>query len=297
MNKNMNPNPKLSIITVNKNNAAGLEKTMQSVVTQTFTNFEFIIIDGGSNDGSVDLIKKYADKITYWVSEADSGIYNGMNKGIKRACGDYCLFLNSADWLIEAGTLQNVFDEIAGLAEADVYYSDLMNADGSLLCYVKDINVNNLIYGTISHQNSLIKRSLFIEHGYYNESLSIASDWEFFLRECYTYKIKFLHINTNIAIFNMDGISTNKTDARKIEDERVIRNVFGELSDSIVALWRYHNTSYADIITKWGDSAILEFALRTYRFLARRLVKQRHRQGNEIIVNRTFWQLSRNQKK
>jgi glycosyltransferase involved in cell wall biosynthesis len=280
---------KLSIITVNKNNAAGLEKTMQSVVTQTFTDFEYIVIDGGSDDGSVEIIKKYSDKVTYWVSEPDTGIYNGMNKGIKQAHGDYCLFLNSADWLIAAETLANVFDEIAGLDEVDVYYSDLMNADGSLLCYAKDISVNSLIYGTISHQNSLIKRDLFIEHGYYNESLSIASDWEFFLRECHVYKIKFMHIDTNIAIFDMDGISMNKTDARKIEDERVIRNVFGELSDSIVELWRYHNTSHADIIAKWGDSAILDFALRTYRFLVRRIVKQSG-QGNEIIVNRTFWQ-------
>jgi glycosyltransferase involved in cell wall biosynthesis len=287
---------KLSIITVNKNNAAGLEKTMQSVVAQTYTNFEYIVIDGGSDDGSVEIIKKYVDKVTYWVSEADSGIYNGMNKGIKQARGDFCLFLNSGDWLVEAETLRDVFAEIAGLAEADVYYSDLMKADGSLLCYVKDIGVNNLIYGTISHQNSLIKRSLFIEHGYYNESLSIASDWEFFLRECYAHKIKFRYINTNIAIFNLDGISTNKSKDRKIEDERVLQNVFGDLSDSIIELWRYQNTSYADIIMRWGDSAILEFALRTYRFIVKRIIKQRRKRGSGIVADERFGNFPRIEK-
>jgi len=83
---------KLSIITVNLNNAAGLQKTIESVITQTFTDYEYIIIDGGSTDGSVDVIKQHADKITYWVSEPDKGIYNAMNKGILQAKGEYCLF-------------------------------------------------------------------------------------------------------------------------------------------------------------------------------------------------------------
>jgi glycosyltransferase involved in cell wall biosynthesis len=288
---------KLSIITINKNNVAGLEKTIQSVIAQTFSDYEYIVIDGASDDGSIAVIEKYADNITYWVSELDSGIYNGMNKGIRAARGDYCLFLNSGDWLIEAETLRNVFNEIAGLDEADVYYSDLMKADGSLVCYLKNISVNNLIYGTISHQNSLIKRSLFIEHGYYNESLTIASDWEFFLRECHVHKIKFRYINTNIAIFNLDGISTNINKERMIENEKIIRNVFGELSDSIIELKRYRNTIYVDIITKWGDSTLLEFVLKTYRFFVRRTVKQKRRQGSGVVADRTFEQLLQNPKK
>ena len=85
---------KLSVITINFNNRDGLRKTIESVVNQTYKDFEYIVIDGGSTDGSVDVIKEYTDRIDYWVSEPDKGIYNAMNKGIDVAQGEYCLFLN-----------------------------------------------------------------------------------------------------------------------------------------------------------------------------------------------------------
>ena len=85
---------KLSIITVNFNDAEGLERTIKSVISQTFHDYEFIIIDGGSTDGSVDVIKKYEDHIDYWISEKDGGIYQGMNKGLRQASGEYLNFLN-----------------------------------------------------------------------------------------------------------------------------------------------------------------------------------------------------------
>ena len=88
---------KLSVITINFNNRDGLRKTIESVVNQTYNDFEYIIIDGGSTDGSVDVIKEYADRIDYWVSEPDKGIYNAMNKGIDVAKGEYCIFMNSGD--------------------------------------------------------------------------------------------------------------------------------------------------------------------------------------------------------
>ena len=102
---------KLSIITVNLNNKTGLEKTVKSVCSQTFEEFEFIIIDGGSTDGSLDIIKRYEDNISCWVSEQDKGVYNAMNKGIKMAKGEYLQFLNSGDSLINSDVLNKVFKE------------------------------------------------------------------------------------------------------------------------------------------------------------------------------------------
>src|SRR5690242_21925905 len=98
---------KLSIITVNFNNAAGLQRTMDSAFHQTFTDYEYVIIDGGSTDGSKDLIKNHANKLVYWVSEKDNGVYQAMNKGIVRAKGDYLLFLNSGDYLLH----ERILDE------------------------------------------------------------------------------------------------------------------------------------------------------------------------------------------
>ena len=100
---------KYSIITINYNNKDGLEKTILSVINQTCQDFEYIIIDGGSTDGSVDVIKKYADRIDYWVSEPDKGIYNAMNKGIIKAKGEYLNFMNSGDCFYDNEVLSNVY--------------------------------------------------------------------------------------------------------------------------------------------------------------------------------------------
>ena len=100
---------KLSIITVNLNNMEGLQKTCDSIISQTFKNFEWIVIDGGSADGSKELIEEYGSNISYWVSEPDKGIYNAMNKGIKVAKGEYLYFLNSGDYLFDSNALSDVF--------------------------------------------------------------------------------------------------------------------------------------------------------------------------------------------
>ena len=115
--------PKLSVITINFNNAIGLEKTIKSVIEQKFTDFEFVIIDGDSSDGSKEIIKKYSNKISYWVSEKDKGIYNAQNKGIERAIGEYCLFLNSGDYLVDTTVFQTVFSE---KRTQDIIYGDMI---------------------------------------------------------------------------------------------------------------------------------------------------------------------------
>ena len=99
---------KYSIITVNYNNKEGLRKTIESVVRQTYRDFEFIVIDGGSTDGSTDILKEYDEQINYWVSEKDSGIYNAMNKGIKKSIGDYLIFMNSGDCFYQNDVLETV---------------------------------------------------------------------------------------------------------------------------------------------------------------------------------------------
>ena len=100
---------KLSLITINQNNAEGLRRTIESVVFQTYIDYEYIVIDGASTDESVNILKQYDNRITFWISEPDTGIYNAMNKGILKATGDYCLFLNSGDWLSDDRVLEEVF--------------------------------------------------------------------------------------------------------------------------------------------------------------------------------------------
>ena len=272
---------KLSIITINKNNAAGLEKTMQSVICQTYTDFEYIIIDGASDDESIEKIKKYSDIIQYWVSEPDTGIYNAMNKGIRKAQGDYCLFLNSGDYLVSPETLDNAFKEISN-NPADIYYSDVMLSDGRLKQFPDTWTANYLFQAHINHQNSFIKRSLFYEHGFYNENLKIASDWEFFLNELWRYKSTFFHIKTNISIYDRQGISSRNKEILRMEDLIVLKNVFQELAGIIIQYRDFRKTIYYDIIENHYDTKFLRFLLKVYRKvfrIARRIIpfKEKHR--------------------
>lgn len=201
-------NKKLSIITVNFNNYKGLRKTIESVISQTFIDYEYIIIDGGSSDESVDIIKQYEDKINYWISEPDKGIYNAMNKGIIVSKGDYIQFLNSGDLLISKSILHDVF---ALNRNEDILYGFdiLCNNDGTkeLNIYPSKLTFYQFYVGSLSHQGSFHKRSLF--DILYNEGLSIAADWEFYIRKiifenCSTFPLSF-----PIIYFDMNGISQN----------------------------------------------------------------------------------------
>ena len=118
---------KFSIITVNYNNKEGLRNTIESVIHQTYRDFEYIVIDGGSTDGSVDILKKYDQQINYWVSEKDSGIYNAMNKGISKAHGEYLNFMNSGDCFYALDNLERVAKyqyETDFIVGRDYHYSE-----------------------------------------------------------------------------------------------------------------------------------------------------------------------------
>jgi glycosyltransferase involved in cell wall biosynthesis len=204
---------KLSVITINKNNATGLLKTIKSVVEQVFKDFEFIIIDGASADNSVEIIERYREKINYWVSEQDGGIYNAMNKGIVKATGDYCLFLNSGDYLVNNDILTQLFqyecteDIIAG---AVLTYSTKSN-EIKLLNPLDSENFSFIDFYeySLNHQATLIRRNLFYQNGFYDESYSVISDWLFFVNAIVFKAATFRSINLIITKIDSEGISSN----------------------------------------------------------------------------------------
>jgi glycosyltransferase involved in cell wall biosynthesis len=174
----------LSIITVNLNNDIGLKKTIESVLMQEGMPFEFIVIDGGSVDKSVYYIRESEKKIQYWRSEKDRGIYAAMNKGLKKADGDYVLFLNSGDSL----STPNILKEIHPLLEEspDILSCGLMveneKGDYDQRFPLPSYTYQNIFLKSLPHQSTLIKRSLFQTWGTYDEGFRIAADWEFWLR-------------------------------------------------------------------------------------------------------------------
>lgn len=202
--------PKLSIITINLNNAEGLEKTIQSVINQTFTDKQYLVIDGLSDDKSVNVIQKYRVELNYWISEKDSGIYNAMNKGIQQAEGDYCLFLNSGDWLTAPTILEELFNisPTADIVAGDVYfYNSQQNKIKWYVSSPDELTAKTLFHGTLPHQATLIKRVLFERIGLYNENLKIASDWLFWIEALLEHDCSYQHFQGVVSYFNMDGIS------------------------------------------------------------------------------------------
>ena len=175
---------KYSIITVNYNNKDGLRATIESVVSQTFRDFEFIVIDGGSTDGSVDVLKEYDDKITYWVSEPDKGIYNGMNKGIAKATGDYLNFMNSGDCFYDDNVLQRVTDynsQADFIVGRDYHYNERLQR-GHASIQPPRTTMMHFFVATLDHQSSFIRRELLADSPY-DESHRLVSDWIFYVEK------------------------------------------------------------------------------------------------------------------
>lgn len=215
---------KLSIITINRNNAQGLRKTIESVISQTFTDFEYLIIDGASTDGSTDVIKQYEDKITYWISEPDKGIYNAMNKGILKAVGAYCLFLNSGDALSKDSILSDVFNKEYNSDILCGYVSGKRNNENLILYPPRQYTFRFLYGHNIPHQAEFIRRKLLIELGLYNETYKILSDYDFNIRSL-LYGAVIENLDYEISIIEMNGISNDdKNNQLLIEEGQLIFN-------------------------------------------------------------------------
>ena len=228
---------KLSIITINYNNKTGLQRTIDSVICQTWRDFEWIIIDGGSTDGSKELIEQYQDHFAYWCSEPDKGVYNAMNKGIAKAKGDYLQFLNSGDALHNEDVLFQVFEE--GF-NADIFYGDLnlLGKNGfNRIIYPDHLTFPFFLSKSIGHPSSFIKTSLLKERNY-SEKYKIVSDWYRFM-EFYLESRYFSHINLVIVDFDNTGISSTNHVLEMKERNCVLEELLGKknkkwITDSVM---------------------------------------------------------------
>lgn len=225
--------PQLSIITINLNNKEGLQKTIESVICQTSPNFEYIIIDGGSNDGSLELIKEYADKITQWVSEADKGIYNAMNKGISYAKGEHICFLNSGDEYNSIHSIESAIHKISEHHEfCWIYIFDYIYASSNglkILVSSKDVtNKVRIFVKGFGHPSTFYRKEIFDRIGLFDESYKISADRELYLRALLKFNLSFKYFSLPISIFNEGGISTSIKYKNLLlyEDREIQRNYF-----------------------------------------------------------------------
>lgn len=221
---------KLSIITINYNNKQGLEETINSVIAQNFSDYEYIIIDGGSNDGSKDVILKYSDKISYWVSEPDRGIYHAMNKGIQKANGEYLHFLNSGDVYYNSSVLKSIFNNRTYNTGIIRGIQIIKNKEGNVEWHNhgnKRITFYDLYWHTIQHQSTFISKNLFKKYGLYDENYKIISDWLFFAQLILNDE-KTEFVNIPVVLFDTSGISTINVELSREEKSTAMRKLLPE---------------------------------------------------------------------
>ena len=225
---------KVSIITINRNNAIGLEKTMQSVAVQTSVEFEYVVIDGASTDNSVETIKKYESQFAHlkWVSEPDAGIYNAMNKGICMASGDYIQILNSGDCLASNDVTERMFSALDDTGEPSILYGNMVKCfpDGRKLVDKgfagQEITMLGMYTGTLNHDPAYIRRDLFEKYGNYDENLKIVSDWKWYLRAIILGDEKPQYTDIDVTLFDMSGISETNKELDNIERKQVLEQLF-----------------------------------------------------------------------
>jgi len=241
---------KLSIITINYNNIDGLKKTIDSVMSQTWRDFEWIIIDGGSTDGSKEVIKELANdplaNISYWCSERDGGIYPALNKGIIHSSGEFLNFLNSGDCLYDKGALERVF---SANVDDDVLYGQVYqrDAEGNIqfFHYTTNASVDSYInHKFINHQSAFIKREWCLKHPY-DEMFKISADTEFFMW-ILVHGAHFTHLPFPVVIYDACGFSwQNIEQCSKEESIAIAKNVFdGYMPYVFIRLIHYYNKSW-----------------------------------------------------
>lgn len=210
----------VSIITINYNNLIGLKKTVKSVVNQIWNEFEYIVIDGGSKDGSKEYLESQVKNINYLISEPDTGVYHAMNKGINKANGEYLLFLNSGDHFYNQNVLQRFHKE---LNNYDLIYFNLNVIEGKKV-FVKDypemLSFAYFVKDTLPHPATFIKKVAFNKTNLYNEDMKIAADWKFFIDAICKFQLSYKKIDATLSTFYIGGMSSNP-DNRLIKQNEI----------------------------------------------------------------------------
>lgn len=250
---------KISIITVCYNAISCLEATIASVINQSYDKIEYIVIDGASRDGSTDIINKYSDRISYWVSEPDKGIYDAMNKGIMASNGDYLLFMNAGDTFYDKDTVKRCVSMFEEDSDIIVYYGNTLCKYPKFFAEVKPLPLDTITQMLpFCHQSCFIKSSYHISH-LYNLEYKIFADQVFFL-ELYKNQGRFREIDILISIYDAEyGISSTVSKKKVAEYLKVKgvlskRNYYKEL---FFAYWQIIKVKLKKLLTPtslyWGS--------------------------------------------
>jgi glycosyltransferase involved in cell wall biosynthesis len=230
--------PLISILTVNRNRAADLRRTLETTAAQTFRDFEHLVVDGASTDGSPQLLAEFRDHLAFAVSEPDRGIYDAMNKAIARARGRYLLFVNSGDHLKSPDSLRAAARHLEG---PDLLYFNLEVVDPSggarVEAFPATLDFTYFARHSLPHPATFIARELFARHGPYDPALRIVADWKAFLLWVCKHNCSYRHVPEVLSVFTFDGISSRpeSTPILHAERTRVLEQEFPAVYRSYLA--------------------------------------------------------------
>jgi len=220
---------KVSIITVVWNNKDTIKDAIDSVLSQTYQDIEYIIVDGASSDGTVKIIESYGDKIAKFISEPDKGLYDAMNKGIKLATGDIVGILNSDDFYIDSEVIEKVVKEFES-TQVDSVYADLVyvkpdNLDKVVRYYDSShFNPDKFSYGWMpAHPTFFVKRWVYEKYGLFKTDYKIAADFEILARFLYTNHISYSYLNKVLIKMRVGGVSTQGLKSNYILNKEILR--------------------------------------------------------------------------
>jgi glycosyltransferase involved in cell wall biosynthesis len=224
--KAFNKQNMVTILTVCLNSENTIEDSIKSVLAQTYRNLEYIIIDGGSKDGTLDLIQKYKHGIAKIISEKDEGIYDAMNKGIKYSSGEIIYFLNSDDRLLDKNVINDAVIEFEKNKNISLLYGNVISKNKTtsdqVIWKFKHINSRTLIHGSLCHQSVFAKRYLFNEVGLFNKKFVISGDYEWLLKVFYNKSYKTKYFDRFIAYYNTTGFHTQHQSLNVQERNKLI---------------------------------------------------------------------------
>lgn len=266
---------KLSIVTICYNDKAGFERTAKSIIAQNSKDFEWIIVDGASTDGSVQAIEDAVRELSalshatqvIWKSEPDKGIYNAMNKGIRQTHGEYVQFLNSGDYLLNADTISRV---MPFLEDKDLYVADICHSDDPEqkpgFHLPVDLTDEQLIYQlthfTLPHPSSFFRRDYFDRFGYFDESLKVVSDWKIYFQSLILSNASIQVLPFVTTVFDTTGISCIGS---KADDERKIALYETPRMNEVIRYYRETYEMGTSLLSKWYGRFLMRIGFFIYR--------------------------------
>jgi len=257
---------KLSIITINYNNQEGLKKTIESVVSQTMRDFEWIVIDGGSTDGGKEIIEQNKQCLDYWCSEPDKGIYHAMNKGIRASHGDYLMFLNSGDSLYDNKVIERV---VPLLVDKDIYVGRINSIGRENASKEEQADFSSegilrkLTFTWLPHQASFFKRTFFDTYGLYREDKKIVSDWWAFYKSLVMGNATIQSLPLMISNYDIEGVSATQRSLVIQEQDNLLKE-----HPSIYVYYHFYRDNL-DIVTALQSNRVIFLLFRAYYYFYR----------------------------